>query len=161
MRLGFSEALKRGQRGEKRVAASLEGLGYWVLNACDIAGKGGLGPSFFCEDSRLAVPDLLCAGERGSFWVEVKARAVSPLCRWRGYRVSGIDTRDFNNYQRVEEETGLPVALVFLHEEEKQVRGAKLEWFRANVDHTWDKRPNRMTYWKFEDVPRIASLEAA
>lgn len=122
----FSVQRARAKTVEEAVSAWLQQRGGFVLPAYDYSGlqddKAPRLTAVLPEDS-LIVPDLFCARNGRSTWVEVKLKAGASFTRLTQRLETGLSRRLWDHYLAVEKTTGLPVWLLFVHEAEQEMRG--------------------------------------
>lgn len=118
----------RGRRAELAVSLWLQRTRGWhVLPAYDYAGQGEKkAPRLEGLPQSLVVPDLLGAKDGMTAWFEVKLKTHADYTYMTGRRETGIALRLWNHYLEVQALTGLRVWLVFVHEEEDEIRTGDL-----------------------------------
>jgi hypothetical protein len=118
----------RGRRAELAVSRWLQQTRGWhVLPAYDYAGQGERkAPRLEGLPTSLVVPDLLAARQGVSAWFEVKLKTHADYTYLTGRQETGIALRLWNHYLEVQALTGLRVWLVFVHEDEDEVRAGDL-----------------------------------
>ena len=131
-----------------------------------------LGPAGKC----FVAPDLLCIEPGKSVaWVEAKHKEhwswYGVRKRWEG----GIDVRDWANYRRLREVSGVPIWIMFLVQSDKP-HPSDVKWLpvgkRAPTGlygievadaqecvRTAPQWARGMAYWPIEEMERFASLE--
>jgi len=132
----------RGRKAERAVSLWLQSLGWYVLPAYDYAGLGeGKAPRL--EGPQPAVvPDLLTARDGAGRWCEVKFKQHADWTRATGRYETGIPTRHWLDYGRVRTITGTDVWLMFVHEDEDEIRGGEIDYLsRAWCAHGSDAFP--------------------
>ena len=113
----------RGREAEMAVSKWLQDLGWHVLPAYDYAGQGERkAPRFEGRGDDLVVPDLMAGKDGRGRWFEIKRKRHADYTYLTGREETGIHLRLMRHYQRVSEVSGLAVVLVFVHEEEDEVR---------------------------------------
>lgn len=119
----FQAKLAWGQLAETDIAAWLMSRGAKLLPAYDIEYDSGKGPRLFGKDFQAATPDFLIWRQGKSLWIEAKHKTVFT---WRYTNArkglsaercweTGIDYHHWLDYGRIQQETGMPVWLLFLH----------------------------------------------
>jgi len=106
----FEDALKFGEEGEHEIARYLIEHGVTLLTLYQFDKQHS--PYLINSESKIIAPDLFCYG-KDAFFAEVKTKR-----RWisyKGVRETGIDSRAFESYKQVQEETGKKVLLFFNH----------------------------------------------
>ncbi len=161
--LVFETQLAHAREWEKKVARWAARRGWYVLPAYDYAGKGeSKAPKLVSPDGNdLVLPDLVCFRNAGLRWLEVKWKRRAALYRATGELVTGISLRLFKHYCQIEERVAGEVFVVFLHEDEREVRGDSLNNLRAYVSHVY-KGPKMgrggMVFWPYLQIPRWGEL---
>lgn len=161
----FEQRLSQAREWEKKVAAWAARRGWYVLPSYDYSGKGdSKAPKLLAPPGGrdLILPDLACFRGHGLRWLEVKWKRKADLYRKTRTMVTGISLRLWNHYREIEQRVGGEVFVVFLHEQEREVRGDKLSALRGYVDHTdpSDKMSRGgMIFWPYERIPKWGSLE--
>lgn len=161
----FRAKLDAAREWEKKLAAWCQARGWYVVPTYDFCGKDDdkapklLAPS---GKSALVLPDLQCFRDGEHRWLECKYKTHADLYRRGDYRVTGISLRLFQHYQLVERATGARVILAFLHEREREIRGASLRELKAHHSHDYTGTKmgrHGMRFWRYEDLPRWCSLQ--
>lgn len=178
----FQQALSVGQMGESAIALWLRRRGWNVLPAYEKEIDNGKGPRLFMaqgsEDRELITPDLLVMRDATFHWVEAKHKTTFTWYGIGGYWTTGIDLRHWQDYQRVQALTGIPVYLFFLHRDWRTRLEDVTKWgaeptcpvglFAGSVErlsavcsHRSDKwGPSGMIYWRpFVHLRQIATLD--
>lgn len=136
LRRSFEEQLERGREIEKAVAKWLMNRGQRVLPVYDYSGLAeGKAPKFTAaiQSESLVLPDLLAAKAGKSTWFEVKFKERADFTKITNRLETGISRRLFEQYQRVEVESGCPVWLIFAHKREDELRGDALQRLAATA----------------------------
>jgi hypothetical protein len=115
-----TEKFLMGRAGEREILGVINSFGWWTMITADYSGENGdkaprlYGP----KDQKIVVPDICAfqveAKKNGkAAWFEVKTK-THPCDRpaTKGEREHGIPYRHYEEYLRVEKETGVPVILV-------------------------------------------------
>lgn len=172
----FDEKLAIGQAGESAIARWLIGRGCTVLPAYEIEISRGKGPRVYSSEGPLVSPDLGVIKDGAFSWVEAKHKTVfswrrcAPGPRWE----TGVDLIHWTDYCRVEEVSGCPVWLLFLHRESQPWSGDApylpdgatcptglfgISLTRARECARTDLRyAGGMAYWGHDDLTRLAPL---
>lgn len=152
----FAEKLAWARKWEKAAAEWLRTRGWYTLPTYDYSAGGDKAPKLMsptgAED--LVIPDLLTMRREGRRWLEVKykshadvhrntealwkIRGAAPEVARERSEVTGISLRLWGHYKAVQEATGIPVYVAFLHEKEREVRGGTLAELEAAVSHFYD-----------------------
>ena len=125
----FEQNLAFGREIEKAVASWLMGRGPRILPVYDYSGLSeGKAPKFTAavQSDSLVLPDLLGAKEGKSSWFEVKFKDHADFTRKTQRLETGISKRLWEHYHKVQEQSGLPVWLIFAHRKENELRCASL-----------------------------------
>ena len=174
----FQKALAFGQMGETDIAKWLIAKGRAVLPVYDIEFEaGGKGPRVFSAKVELAAPDLLVFRGKGSFvWCEAKHKTVFTWYRKENRWETGMDLHHWHQYQQVQETTGIPVYVFFLHRNSTPDKrdldsgsdeecptglfGQTLSELANSISHTSNKHGNHgMVYWAHESLQWHDSVE--
>lgn len=174
-----------GKIAESQIAQWLiRTFGYHLLPAYEIEIPSGKGPRLLGPYGELIAPDLLAIlfnhMEVLMQWYEIKHKERFTWRYISGQWQTGIDLRHFEDYIKVQEQTGIEVYLLFLHRSDLPslddlkhgspkrcptgLFGGSLRDLMHNWDHkdSYDKK-NRsfpMVYWNEKDLKQIATLEA-
>jgi hypothetical protein len=108
----------------------------------------------------LVLPDFLLARERRSMFVELKYKQKAVTWRKTGQRRTGFARRLFEHYQTVESVTGLPVYVLFMHEEEDEIRGQYLKQLEPIRQEHEVAGFSRMVFFDYVALPVVAKLSA-
>lgn len=160
----FAIRLQEGRAGEVAVRDYLAGRGWYVHDAATSACGVGCGPRM----GSLTLPDLLIARRgHGALWVEVKAKRSSVWHKQGGYSVTGFATYALRRYQAIERETGIGVAVFFVHwGDEREVRCGVLSRMGAKpgegcYSHEWPIGNVPHTLWKWDALRAVARVASA
>jgi hypothetical protein len=165
MRRSFDEALAEARRYEEGFASLLAERDYYVIPTYDYSGAGdGKAPKAKAPPGAedLILPDLQGFKDGQLRWFEVKFKSHATVNRTRGYRVTGLCRRLWRHYGQVQVVTGAPVYLAFLHEHEKEVRGATLDVlakppiFSHEVERNFGQHGG--VFFAYDAIPRWGSL---
>jgi hypothetical protein len=181
----FNAAYAYGKIAESQIARWLMRVyGYHLLPAYEIETHSGKGPRLLGPWGELIAPDLLAIQFNRMKvlmqWYEIKHKERFSWFRKGGGRwQTGIDLRHFEDYIKVQEQTGIEVFLLFLHRSSIPSKddleqgsekvcptglfGGSLYDLMHNWDHkdSYDKK-NRsfpMVYWNDKDLQHIATLD--
>ncbi|MFC1835352.1 hypothetical protein ACFL2Q_11555 [Thermodesulfobacteriota bacterium] len=117
----FQQQLEFGREVEKRVARWFMLRSFHVLPVYDYTelqeNKAPKLTAYITSDS-LVSPDLQLAKAGCPLWLEVKYKQRADWTRLTRRYETGISLRLWDDYCQVEEITGIPVAIVFVHEKE-------------------------------------------
>jgi hypothetical protein len=136
--------------------------GYYVSGTYDFSGKDdNKAPKLMAppRGESLVLPDLQCfkvTSPDPATWMEVKWKARAVLYRKGGYRVTGINKRHWQHYQKVQHLTSAKVFVMFIHDAESEIRADTLDDLRAYVSHEYDgDKMGRggMVFWPYDDIP--------
>lgn len=122
-----TDEFKRGRSGERLVASIVQSRGWFVISSYDYSGEDdNKPPRMQGASAAMAIPDLDLARSGQRRWAEVKTKKSATLHRKTARWEHGIGLRLFNDYRRVEEETGTEVWLFVFEENTKIVLCATL-----------------------------------
>lgn len=150
----FEQSLSRGKVEERKVAEYLKALGYRVLPTTDFSANGAPKLEAANDEESLVMPDLQAFKDGTGEWFEVKFKSEATWSDRHGRLETGTDGIAYERYCRIEAETKIPVAVVFVHEAEKQVRCGTLNQLAEAFSHTSDRMGRGgMRFWIFERIP--------
>lgn len=132
--------------------------GYHVLPACDYRGQMGHAPHLAGAAANITLPDLLVARGGKCRWIEVKQKSHADFHRNSNRFVTGLPIRQWDEYLRVQEVTGIEVTLVFIHAEENVVVGDTLAKLTNHISHRYTRTVNDTNgtlFFKFGTLPRL------
>ena len=156
----FRRMLGIGKIAEDKISTYLKALGYYVLPTTNFSEKGA--PKLEAENSNdsIVMPDLQAFKSNVRCWFECKWKTRATENN-RGKLETGVDLRLYDNYLDSEQTTGMPVALVFVHEHEQVVRCATLKQLDEGAfSHRYSGgNYTPMIYWYFENIPVWMSLD--
>ena len=112
-------------------------------------------------NTSLVVPDLLICEDGATSWVEVKYKTKADWTRITKRLETGIPLRLFHDYEAVQEASGLPVELVFIHGQEGEVRGNTLNNLSL-IKRVYEGNSmsyGGMVFFPYEMLPVITSLD--
>lgn len=113
-----SDESKLGKQGEAFVRAWLKRQGFYIVPTSLIVTGGA--PMLEGSLRKHILPDVLAA--KGTpRWVEIKTKSKSTPNQKRRRNETGIPLRHWEAYKAVQEHTGIPGFLCFLHLKEKRV----------------------------------------
>jgi hypothetical protein len=161
MNAGFDFQRARSKVVEVAVAKWLMGRGWKILPAYDFSGAGDdKAPKLMADGESLVLPDLLGCRAGKSIWFEVKLKTSATLYRKTGTWETGISLRHFRHYQKVRDESGLPVWLVFAHQGENEVSAAPLEALESCLRVYSGNLMGRggMAFFPYAALRRLATL---
>lgn len=138
----------------------LRALGWFVLPVANYSKNGA--PILRGEASALVQPDTIAMrkGEMRAFECKWKQKAI-PRRNFGGRPYTGVDGDCYRRYRDYEAESGHTVTLVFLHENENEVRCATLWDLDRNahdsrIDCTQEQYPaskgGMRNYW-YDEIP--------
>lgn len=93
---------KKGEIGEERVARVIKEKGYY-----EVIHVGGA-VKYSIDGTRFGDADLLPYGKGNTFWVQVKYKDPRHF-----YHDTGLELWRFKRLQKLEEDSGMPVLLIF------------------------------------------------
>jgi hypothetical protein len=172
----FKRMLKVGKVGEGAIAQWLKHRGNHVMPVYELEKERGKGPQLFSALGSYIAPDMFVFKSDGTavVWIEAKTKT---RFSWYGkgkYFVTGIDTRHYTEYCKVQDISPWEVWLMFLHtcsetwasDIEKWnapaqcptgLFGNKLNTLKNSVSHVSEK--DGMTYWRVDALQHFAALE--
>lgn len=158
--MSFQASLARGKAEERKLAAYLKALNYRVLPTTEFSGSGA--PTLDGEADSIIMPDLQAFKDGAGEWFECKWKSRATESTRYDRLETGISIRHYLQYCRIERETAIPVAIVFVHEKEREVRCGTLNQLQAAFSH--DDRSDKMErggmrFWAWESIPLWMPLE--
>lgn len=159
----FEESLEVGRLWEQRIARWLMLKGWLILPVYDYSGNDHKAPKLEAlkkEDS-LVLPDLLMFQQQRVQWMEVKYKESAVEYRKTHQMVTGLNLRLWNHYKKVQEETGHPVFIAFIHQREEEVVGNKLSVLGAGNYQVYegDKMGNGgMIFFPYSELKRWCNI---
>lgn len=159
----FEERIAQGREIEKAVAAWLMARGTKILPVYDYSGLAdGKAPKFTAAkiSESLVVPDLLGAKSGHCIWFEVKYKHHADFTRKTQQFETGISYRLWMHYQQVEQESGIPVWLLFAHYKENELRGERLSSLKGNarIYNGPKMGSSGMVFFNYRSLKRFAAL---
>jgi hypothetical protein len=156
-----SENFKFARRVEEWVAIMLAASGYRVLEAAKLDRDGA--PMMHAIESRrsLILPDIMAARGGSMHWVEVKQKDSATLHRKTMVLETGVDLAHWQNYVRVEAETGAPLTIVFYHMKETEIlcgRLAELEPIARAYRGSAHGKGGGMAMFPYHGLRRIGTI---
>lgn len=115
--MSFKDHFQFGADGEDLIFQWIRlTWGMVVTTTREFKHRGGGGPAMFQTSAHVILPDLIAFSTTDKKWVEVKRKSA-----WMRYRAAqrwetGMDTRLWENYKRVADVTGIPVWILFFHD---------------------------------------------
>ena len=149
---------------EQRMGEWARRRGWYVLPTYDYSGRDDdKAPKLLAPPGResLVLPDLQCVRPGETRWLEIKWKASCTRYVKGGYRTTGISLRLWEHYSQVELLTGGGVWVVFLHQEEQEIRGDSLADLHRKVSHQYDGRKmgrGGMIFFRYDKLTRWGSL---
>jgi hypothetical protein len=119
----FELRLAQGAQWEQAVSDWLRkpGHGISVLELFKYR-HNGQPPVFISIGDRIITPDMQVIGGGSSIYLEVKSKRRFAKNPYTMKSMTGIDLHHWKDYIRVQQESGIKVLIVFVHEETKEVR---------------------------------------
>lgn len=118
----FKESLKHGKVAESKIATWLRSRGGTVLPVYEIEHSRGKGPQVFTPAKELVAPDMLLFNlSRDAdkiMFIEAKHKSVFTWHRVSKQWTTGIDLRHYFDYLEVQQQTRIPVWVLFLHRDD-------------------------------------------
>lgn len=173
----FEDNLATGQIGESVISRWLQSKGHSIFPAYQVESHTGKGPQLFTSSGDLVLPDLLAFKKGNIIWFEAKHKTCFTWYRIGKCWTTGIDLRHYEEYQKVEERTELPVWLLFWHplsepskidkphiREDSQcptgLFGNSLKYLTQNENHKSDQYgASGMVYWARKSLKFLARVE--
>lgn len=159
----FQVKLDAAREWEKALSRWIRGRGWYVLPTYDYSGKGDdKAPKLYAPHGleSLVLPDLQCFRLGSQQWLECKWKHRSTFYEKGGYRSTGICRRLYRHYRQVQDATGAVVVVCFIHEHEKEMRGAPLSLLDDRSYSHESSRLGRhgMRFWRYDTISRWGDL---
>lgn len=159
----FQKQLAIGQEYENAVANWLRReRDFFVYPACGGPKAGDFrGPAMVRGSSVLTLPDLLAAKNNEMTWFEVKEKERADLHRNSGNIVTGLALRHWLDYCAIKKETGSRVFIIFVHQQENEVRTAEIDNLKVLINHQYSggKMDNGgMIFFKFHRLHYLMTV---
>jgi hypothetical protein len=148
---------ERAERAERECTEYLKQLGWLIVPAANYANDGAPMVEAANRNNAIVMPDQIGMknGRMASFDSKWKTKAVAR--RTHDDRLfTGIDRHSYLHYRRFERESGMPVVVVFLHENENEVRCGSLDRLDRNqAPHATAEQHGKggMHNWWYESIP--------
>jgi len=161
----FETQLAIGREYERKAAQWLqESRSARILPVYDYTGsEGEKAPKLrsLVASESLVVPDLLICASGSTSWVEVKYKSKASLHVNTATYETGLPLRLWLNYKHVQEVSGLPVEIIFIHRKECEIRGAMWNDLKpiSRVYHGNAMSPGGMVFFPYYKIPLLASLD--
>lgn len=158
----FDQQRERARRIEMALSLWLKRRGYKVLPTYDYSGQqDNKAPKLesLQPEHSLVVPDLFCIKRGRIRWVEVKLKSEAPMYRKLNRRQTGFSRRLWDHYNKVQEESGAEVILVFVHEKEREVRAARLDTLKTMLQQWESRTMGDMVYFPYDSLTLVATLD--
>ncbi len=180
----FDDCYAFGRIAESQIANWLVRANeYSILPAYEIEIPSGKGPRLLTSSSELIAPDILAMKMRGTQllikWFEAKHKTRFSWHRNSHNWQTGIDRRHFEDYVKVQEQSGISVYLLFMHRSSQPSKadrangspeacpvglfGGSLDFLTRRVDHkdAYSRygREYPMIYWNHQQLMKLATLE--
>lgn len=170
----FRVSVEFYRRYEKAVAAWLMRRGWFIFPVYDFSGLGeNKAPKLQAASptQSLVTPDLFVSRGGTSKWVEVKwkthaepgiIRSMARKCQPNDALETGVSLRLWRHYEQVQSVSGCEVWITFVHEREREMRGAKLDELRKSLRIYDGQKMGRhgMAFFAWDDLVRLAPLDA-
>lgn len=119
-----SSSLEYGQVGESKIAewfkaGGRRGKPWAILPVYQLEKDTGKGPRIFDNAGNLVAPDMLAMGAEVMLWIEAKHKERFTWHRLTKSWRTGIDWHHYQDYLKVRQRYGLPLWLMFLHENDE------------------------------------------
>ena len=161
-----------GQAGEDAIKRWLvEERQCSLLPLCDIDSREGSGgPRYIVPGGTFVSPDFLVSKDRMFMWVEVKCKSHATWHYVSRTWTTGIDLRYYNEYIRVQEQSQIPLWLIFYHESAlshprdvrrgatqycpRGIYGGEILALGKTIHHRYE--PGGMIYWAIDDLVALS-----
>lgn len=142
---------------EVAVGAWLRKRNQYVLPAYDYSGLGDDKPPMLRgKDENLVIPDLLAWRTGNGAWYEVKLKDRAVLYRNYQHLTTGINLRHYRHYRQVKTITGLPVFVVFVHQQEQCVKYGEIDALPVSHEYTGTKMGrDGMIFFEFDKIAQL------
>jgi len=159
----FEAKLEIGRAAEKLVAAWLKRRGWRILPVYDYSGLDeGKAPKLEAEkaEDSLVTPDLLAARAGVMSWFEVKYKTRADWTRKTKRFETGISLRLWRHYREAQAASGATVWLVFVHEQEDEIRAGALDDLAKVKRDYCDVKMGRggMAFFPWDSLKRLGKL---
>lgn len=160
---GFQKQLAIGQEYEAAVANWLRReRDFLVFPVCDGPKAGEFrGPAMTRGSEILTLPDLLAAKNGVTTWFEVKEKERAVLHRISGNVVTGLPLRVWIDYCAIKKETGSRVFVIFVHQQENEVRTAEIDNLKHITNQEYDggkMSSGGMIFFKYHRLHRLMTV---
>lgn len=174
----FETNLQQGRLTETAIVKWLRARGNGVVTVYEIEHHTGKGPRYFAPTKAYVAPDILVfPKDEQVLWCEAKHKTVFSWHRKTQRWVTGVDIRHYEDYQRVQDETGIDVWLIFAHHSatpsESDLKygappfcpsglfGQRLEYLTRKENHRSDNwGSSGMVYWAESSLLRLGDYPA-
>lgn len=109
----FASNLATGQLGESLIARWCMSRGNSLIPVYEKEIDTGKGPRFFSPEGQFVAPDMFLIP--AMMFIEAKHKTVFSWHRITGEWCTGIDLNHYEGYRKVQDISGRPVWLLFLH----------------------------------------------
>jgi hypothetical protein len=160
----FRRKLALGNRFEVMVAAWLKSRRFYLLPVYDYSGLGAnKAPKLEAQTpyGSLVLPDLLVARDGGVKFVEVKYKDRADWTRITQRFETGINLRLWLHYRKVQVVSGIPVWLMFVHQQEDEIRGGWIDDLAALKPRKYEGQKmgrSGMVFFPWDGLKRQATL---
>lgn len=171
----FAAKLATGQLGESLIARWCMSRGNSIIPVYEKEIDTGKGPRFFTPEGQFVAPDMFMFPSM--MFIEAKHKTVFSWHRVTSRWCTGIDLNHYAGYQKVQDISGRPVWLLFLHRSpiphERDLLagspdrcpvglfGEDLRFLAENENHrhgNWGR--HGMVYWAADKLKLLAPIEA-
>lgn len=165
----FRQSLASGHLAESAISRWLQRRGCGVVPAYEVETGHFKGPQFFTADGSFAVPDMLVFGKRCIRWIEAKHKTAFAWNRARGIWVTGVDVRNYLDYQEVAVKSGVPAWLLFLQRggqakdspsSPSGLYGQELRKLAKSENHRGMMGDREMVYWSIDALLKLADIDS-
>jgi hypothetical protein len=147
----FEKQLRYGQQGEKVVARWLNGMGWFLTPTASIIDPSVRAPSLvrYRSGDRVVLPDFMASISGKSRWIETKTKSTDVYFNLAGEHRQGIESRLFDDYVFVQQETGIPGFIAFLVADKMVLRIGEIDVMKL-YRRRGLKGNEHMVYWPID-----------
>jgi hypothetical protein len=170
----FAAKLATGQLGESLIARWCMSRGNCLIPVYEKEIDTGKGPRFFSPEGQFVAPDMFLLP--AMMFIEAKHKTVFTWHRLTSRWCTGIDLNHYEGYKKVQDISGRPVWLLFLHRSSTPdprdiaggcpprcpvgLFGEDLRYLADNENHRHDNWGRHgMVYWAADQLRLIAPID--